>query len=123
MTKPLKAVIPQRMNANWRDAILQECDCCNQYRRTVKASDGTAICASCADGYYTDQLYHNLEIAMARIAELEASQLTVKLPELCMGVVQSGKAVMVPYAGGHWLNKTAVIEAIRAAGGTVQEAK
>lgn len=40
----------------------------------------------------------------------------VKLPGLRMGVVQDGHAVMVPYAGGHWFNKTALLEALTAAG-------
>ncbi|HDE2809989.1 TPA: hypothetical protein PCI14_003470, partial [Klebsiella pneumoniae] len=49
-----------------------------------------------------------LEAAEKRIAELEAR--TVKLPELCVGVVQGGHAVMVPYPAGHWFNKTAILE-------------
>ncbi|WP_256006703.1 ead/Ea22-like family protein [Klebsiella quasipneumoniae] len=40
------------------------------------------------------------EVLQARIAELESR--TVKLPELCVGVVQGGHAVMVPYPAGHW---------------------
>ncbi|HHT0407344.1 TPA: hypothetical protein ACTW6H_005607 [Raoultella ornithinolytica] len=51
-----------------------------------------------------------------RIAELESRTVTVKLPELCVGVVQSGHAVMVPYARGHWFNKTAILEMLTAAG-------
>ncbi|CAH5093715.1 hypothetical protein AI2912V1_1992 [Klebsiella pneumoniae] len=47
-------------------------------------------------------------------AELESR--TVKLPELCVGVVQGGHAVMVPYAAGHWFNKTAILEMLAAAG-------
>lgn len=54
------------------------------------------------------------------VEEDKPSQLVVKLPELCVGVVQNGKAVMVPYAGGHWLNKTAMMEALRSAGINVQ---
>ncbi|MDM4218436.1 hypothetical protein QTP17_06525 [Klebsiella pasteurii] len=49
-----------------------------------------------------------------RIAELEYR--TVKLPELCVGVVQDGHAVMVPYPAGHWFNKTAILEMLAAAG-------
>ena len=49
-----------------------------------------------------------------RIAELEARE--VKLPELCVGVVQGGHAVMVPYAAGHWFNKTAILEMLADAG-------
>ena len=57
-----------------------------------------------------------LEAAEKRNAELEARTVTVKLPELCVGVVQDGHAVMVPYAAGHWFNKTAILEMLTAAG-------
>ncbi|HDG5313108.1 TPA: ead/Ea22-like family protein [Klebsiella pneumoniae] len=49
-----------------------------------------------------------------RIAELESR--TVKLPELCVGVVQGGHAVMVPYPAGHWFNKAAILEMLADAG-------
>lgn len=49
-----------------------------------------------------------------RLAALESR--TVKLPELCVGVVQGGHAVMVPYPAGHWFNKTAILEMLAAAG-------
>ncbi|HHN8606617.1 TPA: ead/Ea22-like family protein [Klebsiella quasipneumoniae] len=55
-----------------------------------------------------------LDAARQRIAELESR--TVKLPELCVGVVQGGHAVMVPYPAGHWFNKTAILEMLAAAG-------
>ncbi|QRS18172.1 ead/Ea22-like family protein [Klebsiella oxytoca] len=87
-------------------------------------------------------LVEALEKAQQRIAELEESNaqiiqsrdhykrmteeglkrlaksrtVTVKLPELCVGGVQGGHAVMVPYAGGHWFNKTAILEMLTAAG-------
>ncbi|MGS3579741.1 ead/Ea22-like family protein [Citrobacter freundii] len=61
-------------------------------------------------------LLDELEAAERRIAELEAQTVTVKLPELCVGVVQDGHAVMVPYAAGHWFNKTAILEMLVAAG-------
>ncbi|STR23998.1 ead/Ea22-like family protein [Klebsiella oxytoca] len=57
-----------------------------------------------------------LEAARGRIAELESRTVTVKLPELCVGVVQDGHAVMVPYPAGHWFNKTAILEMLAAAG-------
>lgn len=65
---------------------------------------------------YTDRLIAALEDAEKRIAELESRTVTVKLPELCVGVVQDGHAVMVPYAAGHWFNKTAILEMLAAAG-------
>lgn len=54
------------------------------------------------------------EKQLATAIELEAR--TVKLPELCVGVVQGGHAVMVPYPAGHWFNKTAILEMLAAAG-------
>lgn len=61
-----------------------------------------------------DALVEALEKAQQRIAELESR--TVKLPELCVGVVQGGHAVMVPYPAGHWFNKTAILEMLADAG-------
>jgi hypothetical protein len=61
-----------------------------------------------------DELVKALEVAEKRIAELEARE--VRLPELCVGVVQGGHAVMVPYAAGHWFNKTAILEMLANAG-------
>ncbi|HCI6727750.1 TPA: ead/Ea22-like family protein [Klebsiella pneumoniae] len=55
-----------------------------------------------------------LDAARQRISELESR--TVKLPELCVGVVQGGHAVMAPYPAGHWFNKTAILEMLAAAG-------
>lgn len=55
-----------------------------------------------------------VDMLRLRIAELESR--TVKLPELCVGVVQDGHAVMVPYPAGHWFNKTAILEMLAAAG-------
>jgi len=40
----------------------------------------------------------------------------VELPQSFYGVVQDGKAVMLPANDGQWLNKTAVIEALRKQG-------
>lgn len=50
------------------------------------------------------------------IDQLETRTVTVKLPELCVGVVQDGHAVMVPYPAGHWFNKTAILEMLADAG-------
>ncbi|MCC2917697.1 hypothetical protein [Enterobacter hormaechei] len=60
------------------------------------------------------ELGRALGAAEKRIAELEARE--VKLPELCVGVVQGGHAVMVPYAAGHWFNKTAILEMLADSG-------
>ncbi|EMP9466547.1 hypothetical protein RHS46_003324 [Klebsiella pneumoniae] len=65
-------------------------------------------------GYEIDPRTHEIIDLQERIAELESR--TVKLPELCVGVVQGGHAVMVPYPAGHWFNKTAILEMLAAAG-------
>ncbi len=58
--------------------------------------------------------FRKRKAAEQRIAELESR--TVKLPELCVGVVQGGHAVMVPYPAGHWFNKAAILEMLADAG-------
>jgi hypothetical protein len=64
--------------------------------------------------HYADAAEMEIEALRQRIAELESR--TVKLPELCVGVVQGGHAVMVPYPAGHWFNKTAILEVLADAG-------
>ncbi|MDW2636322.1 ead/Ea22-like family protein [Citrobacter portucalensis] len=66
--------------------------------------------------HYADAAEMEIAALRQRINELEARTVTVKLPELCVGVVQDGHAVMVPYAAGHWFNKTAILEMLAAAG-------
>ncbi|MEI9695657.1 ead/Ea22-like family protein [Atlantibacter hermannii] len=63
-----------------------------------------------------EALLDELERKDKRIAKLEARTVTVKLPPLYVGVVQCGHAVMVPYAAGHWFNKTAILEMLADAG-------
>ncbi|HGS6156566.1 TPA: hypothetical protein ACMELD_001557 [Klebsiella pneumoniae] len=70
-------------------------------------------------GYEIDPRTHEIIDLHERIAELESR--TVKLPELCVGVVQGGHAVMVPYPAGHWFNKTAILEMLAAAGIKVED--
>lgn len=64
--------------------------------------------------HYADAAEMEIAALRKRINELEARE--VKLPELCVGVVQDGHAVMVPYAAGHWFNKTAILEMLTDAG-------
>lgn len=64
--------------------------------------------------HYADAAEMEIAALRQRIADLESR--TVKLPELCVGVVQGGHAVMVPYPAGHWFNKTAILEMLAAAG-------
>ncbi|VGJ79846.1 Ead domain protein [Klebsiella pneumoniae] len=64
--------------------------------------------------HYADAAEMEIAALRQRIAELESR--TVKLPELCVGVVQGGHAVMVPYPAGHWFNKAAILEMLADAG-------
>ena len=58
----------------------------------------------------------DMDVMAYKLASPQASTVTVKLPELCVGVVQDGHPVMVPYPAGHWFNKTAILEMLAAAG-------
>ncbi|WP_412531183.1 small VCP/p97-interacting protein [Leclercia adecarboxylata] len=78
--------IPERKKHNWGQAVMRDCDFCNQWALTAKHDDGGCICASCCDSEYTSDLkvtlataLEQLEAAEKRIAELEARE--VKLPQ------------------------------------------
>lgn len=58
----------------------------------------------------------DMDVMAYKLASPQARTVTVKLPELCVGVVQDGHAVMVPYPAGHWFNKTAILEMLAGAG-------
>ncbi|WP_258316598.1 ead/Ea22-like family protein [Klebsiella variicola] len=58
----------------------------------------------------------DMDVMAYKLASPQARTVTVKLPELCVGVVQDGHAVMVPYPAGHWFNKTAILEMLADAG-------
>ena len=79
--------IPERKKHNWGQAVMRDCDFCQQWALTVRHSDGGCICASCCDSEYTTALssalvvaLDELEAAEKRIAELESRTVTVKLP-------------------------------------------
>ncbi|WP_336821658.1 hypothetical protein [Cedecea sp. VD19] len=113
MTKQLEALrMPERIHRDWNSAVMRTCESCDSWHMTVIHTDGSAMCAGCCDAYYTDQLKEELTAALRRIAELEASPLAVKLPESFYpdGDIDCPKVVEVEE----------VIEAIRAAGGTVE---
>lgn len=107
------------MTALNKQALLSTDKHANQHmlsRLIVEANSAEIRDIAEAVEQYTDRLIAALEDAEKRIAELESRTVTVKLPELCVGVVQDGHAVMVPYAAGHWFNKTAILEMLAAAG-------
>lgn len=70
--------IPERKKHNWGQAVMRDCDFCQQWALTVQNADGGCICASCCDSEYTSDLkvtlataLEQLEAAEKRIAELE----------------------------------------------------
>lgn len=78
--------VPERKKHNWGQAVMRDCDFCQQWALTVKHSEGGRICASCCDSEYTSDLKVTLATALEqlgaaekRIAELEARE--VVLPE------------------------------------------
>lgn len=62
-------VIPQREKHDWSQAVMRDCDFCQQWALTVWHSDGGCICASCCDSEYTTALSSALVVALD---ELEA---------------------------------------------------
>ena len=78
--------IPERKKHNWSQAVMRDCDFCQQWALTVQHADGGCICASCCDSEYTSDLkvtlataLEQLKAAENRIAELEARE--VMLPD------------------------------------------
>ncbi|MBE0222900.1 hypothetical protein GF003_01390 [Enterobacter hormaechei] len=62
-------VIPQREKHDWSQAVMRDCDFCQQWALTVRHSEGGCICASCCDSEYTTALSSAL---VAALDELEA---------------------------------------------------
>ncbi|MGP8937460.1 hypothetical protein V1605_16725 [Enterobacter soli] len=58
--------IPQREKHDWSQAVMRDCDFCQQWALTVKHSDGGGICASCCDSEYTTALSSALVVAIER---------------------------------------------------------
>ncbi|ENY4931984.1 hypothetical protein ACEZRV_000828 [Escherichia coli] len=78
-------VISQREKHDWSQAVMRDCDFCQQWALTVRHSDGGCICASCCDSEYTTALSSALVVALdeleaknKRIAELEARDINIK---------------------------------------------
>lgn len=99
--------IPERKKHNWGQAVMRDCDFCNQWALTVKHDDGGCICASCCDSEYTSDLkvtlataLEQLEAAENRIAELEARE--VVLPAAWW--VKQGSQSLLAYEKGMLLD-------------------
>jgi hypothetical protein len=74
-------VIPQREKHDWSQAVMRDCDFCQQWALAVWHSDGGGICASCCDSEYTTALSSALVVALdeleakdAQIASLTAER-------------------------------------------------
>lgn len=79
MTNKQALRVPERKKHNWGQAVMRDCDFCQQWALTVNHNDGGSICASCCDSEYTSSLSSALVAAIERaeaaercIAELEA---------------------------------------------------
>lgn len=70
--------IPERKKHNWGQAVMRDCEFCQQWALTVKHSDGWCICASCCDSEYTTALSSALVVALD---ELEADKEQIKTLE------------------------------------------
>lgn len=64
-------VIPQREKHDWSQAVMRDCDFCQQWALTVRHSDGGCICASCCDSEYTTALSSALVVAIERAQAAE----------------------------------------------------
>jgi hypothetical protein len=63
--------VPEREKHDWSQAVMRDCDFCQQWSLTVKRSDGECICASCCDSEYTSALSCALVEAIARAEAAE----------------------------------------------------
>lgn len=65
--------IPERKKHNWSQAVMRDCDFCQQWALTVQRADGRCVCASCCDSEYTSDLKVTLATALE---QLEAAEKT-----------------------------------------------
>ncbi|MCG5617260.1 hypothetical protein [Klebsiella pneumoniae] len=100
----------REQSAEWERKAISNFEDCAEMSARIEELESQRKLAFTSSNRWADKFRE----AEKRIAELESR--TVKLPELCVGVVQGGHAVMVPYPAGHWFNKTAILEMLAAAG-------
>ncbi|HII3136056.1 TPA: hypothetical protein ACY3HD_003748 [Enterobacter asburiae] len=81
--------VPERKKHNWAQAVMRDCDFCQQWALTVNHNDGGSICASCCDSEYTSSLSSALVVAIERAeaAEKLNEELMEKqrLIDICQG--------------------------------------
>ncbi|OOK79652.1 hypothetical protein GY25_02295 [Pedobacter himalayensis] len=85
--------IPERKKHNWGQAVMRDCDFCQQWALTVRHSDGGCICASCCDSEYTTALSCALVVAMD---DLEAAESRIADQR---GIIASARKFISEYAG------------------------
>jgi len=79
--------IPERNKHNWGNAVMRDCDFCQQWALTVRQSDGGCICASYCDSEYTTALSSALVVALDELeaAERRNAELTEALKQTVSG--------------------------------------
>lgn len=90
-------VIPQRKKHDWNQAVMRDCDFCQQWALTVLHSDGGYICASCCDSEYTTALSSALVVALD---ELEAKDKQIADLKEAFSIALSAAGIDVPAAAG-----------------------
>lgn len=90
-------VIPQRERHDWSQAVMRNCDFCQQWALTVRHSDGGCICASCCDSEYTTALTIALVVALD---ELEAKDKQIADLKEAFSIALSAAGIDVPAAAG-----------------------
>ncbi|WP_239509296.1 ead/Ea22-like family protein [Citrobacter sp. CRE-46] len=63
--------VPERKRRDWSQAVMRDCDFCNQWSLTIHHEDSGCICASCCDAEYTSELKGALESAIDRAEAAE----------------------------------------------------
>lgn len=63
--------VPERKRHDWSQAVMRDCDFCDQWSLTVKHENSGCICASCCDAEYTSELKCTLETAIDRAEAAE----------------------------------------------------
>lgn len=89
--------IPERKKHNWGQAVMRDCDFCQQWALTVRHSDGGCICASCCDSEYTTALSIALVVALD---ELEAKDKQIADLKEAFRIALSAAGIDVPAAAG-----------------------
>ncbi|MEO5522921.1 hypothetical protein ABI309_09025 [Citrobacter youngae] len=98
--------VPERKRHDWSQAVMRDCDFCDQWSLTVKHENSGCICASCCDAEYTSELKCALESAIdraeaaeKRIAELEGNEIREEGNQFLV-VRHPGKTPVIKHCSG-----------------------